>query len=239
MIRFRVALSFCILGLVSAAPIHAQSTTCIGDCSGSKVVVVGNIITCVNIDLQYTPLSMCPACSSNGIDVGIADLVSAVNNLLYGCNGGPTPLPTATGGETPTAAPTPTPTTPSATIRVFTIDTLVAILATDDIAGSGVFNDNLLGHANVAMTMSSGPLTLALGPQDANGVAPLSLQKDVSISADVPANASCICFKFMAAGSTGSISCKGGTAYDTVVTQNTDSLTDTAWTIETGQGDPA
>jgi hypothetical protein len=74
-------------------------------------VTVANVITCVNIDLGYTQLNMCPACSTNGERVEISDLVKAVNNVLLGCPATPTPVsgsPTATNtGAVPTLTNTP------------------------------------------------------------------------------------------------------------------------------------
>ena len=50
-------------------------------------------------------------------------------------------------------------------------------------------------------------------------------------------NSPCLCLKFKATGSMGSVDCDGGTAYDTSISQPTGP--GTAWTIQTGLGSPA
>jgi hypothetical protein len=208
---------------------HAQSLTCIGDCSGAKVVTVGNVITCVNIDLGYASLSSCQACSSNGSSVGISDLVTAVNNVLLGCPGGPTPPPpppTSTPTNTP-MAPSPTPTSASV-VRVFNIDPGLGQSSSPTMSASGLFSTGLTG-ANAADRISSGPLTLVMGAQDNTGMAPLSLQDDTTISVDVTANKSCLCIKMLKDGQSGSFSCNGGGNYDTQATRAANAV-GTGWT---------
>jgi hypothetical protein len=194
---------------------HAQSLTCIGDCSGAKVVTVGNVITCVNIDLGYTPLAMCTACSTDGMKVQISDLILAVNNVLLGCPGGPTPPPpppTNTPTNTPNA-PTPTATAASV-VRVFNIDPGLGQASSPTMSASGLFSTGLSG-ANAADRISSGPMTLVMGAPDASGMAPLSLQEDTTISVDVTADKTCLCLKLLTDGQSGSISCNGGGSFDT------------------------
>jgi hypothetical protein len=58
---------------------------CVGDCSGNRVVTVDEIIRGVRIVLGELPLSNCPAFDSGSGTVGIADLIAAVNNVLFGC----------------------------------------------------------------------------------------------------------------------------------------------------------
>ncbi len=96
-----LVLVMCLLAL-TVAQVHGE---CVGDCSGDKAVTINEIVTCVNIDLGSADLSICPACSSNGMTVAITDLIAAVNNALNGCVGGSTPRPTSTAGV---ATPTPT-----------------------------------------------------------------------------------------------------------------------------------
>jgi hypothetical protein len=81
-------------------------------------------------------------------------------------------------------------------------------------------------------------LTLVLGASDANGIAPLSLKNDVTLSMDIGEIGSCVCLKLFGAGSLGSIDCDGGTAYDTTVVQDPNSPDD-PWTVQTAQGMPA
>lgn len=232
MIRLRAVVGFCaILGMVSAAPIHAQSTTCIGDCGNAKVVTVGNVITCVNIDLGNTALSACNACSSNGMNVQISDLILAVNNVLLGCPGGPTPPPPPP-TSTPTNTPMPTATSASV-VRVFNIDPGLGQSSSATMSASGLFSTGLTG-GNAADRISSGPLTLVMGAPDASGMAPLSLQDDVTISVDVTADKTCLCLKLLTDGQTGSISCNGGGSFDTKAERSASQpMTDISW-VATG-----
>jgi len=91
---------------LGARPGLAQ--TCVGDCGGNGVVAINEIIECVNIALGSTALPTCSACSSNGQDVVISDVITAVNNALNGCPLVPTATATAQSG-TPIASATPTP----------------------------------------------------------------------------------------------------------------------------------
>jgi hypothetical protein len=71
---------------VGTAPTPTPAAaTCPGDCNGDHTVSIGELVTCVNIDLGSIALSACPVCSSNGQAVGISDLVAAVNRALNGC----------------------------------------------------------------------------------------------------------------------------------------------------------
>ena len=56
----------------------------IGDCNGDGVVMVDEIIKAVNIALGNAPMSSCPAASSDGAEVTIADLIQAVGSGLQG-----------------------------------------------------------------------------------------------------------------------------------------------------------
>jgi parallel beta-helix repeat protein len=55
-----------------------------GDCDGDGAVTVNEIITAVNIALGNSAVDTCPAASSDGDTVAIADLIAAVNALLQG-----------------------------------------------------------------------------------------------------------------------------------------------------------
>ncbi len=117
------------------------------------------------------------------------------------------------------------------TVRVFRIDPPLPLGAPPSAqgVGSGLF-DGFLG-GNVAGSISGGPLTLVLGPQDDSGVAQLSLQSDVTLAIDY-LNNGCTCLRLLANGSHGSIACRGGFAYDTsIVTTGAAS-----WTVQTGLG---
>jgi hypothetical protein len=230
-----------MFGLIAASAVQAQTPTpttatsmCVGDCKNNDSVDIADLVVGVNIALGVQQLAACPAfdCMHDGT-VTVTCLVQGVNNALNGC-GFVTATPTAT---PPGGVPTATPTTNAGTVRVFTVGHLVGPLMTPDNPGSGLFNGSQLGGGNVADVMSPGPLTLVMGPQDANGVAPLTLKSDVTFSIDISLNNSCACIKFLAAGSAGSIDCDGGTAYDTTITQT--KADGTKWTIQTHQGTPA
>jgi len=139
--------------------------------------------------------------------VKINELIIAVNNALEGC-----PQP---GGALGT--------------RSFTIAPVSAALRT------ALFSSGLNGQ-NVASVIAGGPLQLVGGTPDANGVAPLSLGADAEFTVKI-IDTSIVCFRLLAAGSSGSIDCDGGTAYDVEVTQ--DAGANTTETLETGLGTDA
>ncbi len=56
---------------------------CIGDCNGSGLVTIDEIITLVDIALGDKPVSACPQGTTGSVN--IADIIMAVNNDLYGC----------------------------------------------------------------------------------------------------------------------------------------------------------
>src|SRR5579862_3200918 len=88
-----------------------------------------------------------------------------------------------------------TPAAASDTIRAFGIDPPLPLGTQPSTQGTGLF-DGFLGR-NVASSISGGPLTLVLGVPDVNGVAPLSLQSDVTIAINY-VNNGCVCVKLLA-----------------------------------------
>src|SRR5262249_34264151 len=102
-------------------------------------------------------------------------------------------------------------------------------------SATGLFS-SALTNINAAAAFSSGPLKLVMGPEGANGVHPVTLAEDAVFSIDI-VDSSCLCLKFRAAGSTGSIDCDGGTAYDTATTQPAGP--GTTWTFQVGLGSPS
>jgi parallel beta-helix repeat protein len=58
--------------------------TLVGDCNADGMVLVNEIVLAVNIALGNVPMSQCPAASSDGEQVTIADLIQAVNSGLGG-----------------------------------------------------------------------------------------------------------------------------------------------------------
>lgn len=82
---------------------------CVGDCPPPNLqVAINELILGVNIALGSSGLDACPSYDANGNEaVGVEELITAVNNALDGCSGGPTPTsPPVTGGATPTVTPT-------------------------------------------------------------------------------------------------------------------------------------
>lgn len=137
------------------------------------------------------------------------------------------PVPTAT----PTATPSISPTSSGQTlgVRVFSIA---------DKPKSDFFSSALegLGVGATAPSFTTGPLKIVGGAKDANGVAPLSLQEDVVFGLKV-VDTSVVCVKLIAAGSSGSIDCDGGTPYDVVATQDSNGdQPSSPNTLATGQG---
>lgn len=60
---------------------------CVGDCDGNRIVSIAELIRGVNISLGRNDLSVCPAFDANADgNVSIAELITAVNRLLLGCD---------------------------------------------------------------------------------------------------------------------------------------------------------
>ena len=63
--------------------IASADVPCPGDCNGDNKVAINELITCVNIALNTSPVSTCPACDVNGDGmVTINELILAVNAAL-------------------------------------------------------------------------------------------------------------------------------------------------------------
>jgi hypothetical protein len=121
----------------------------------------------------------------------------------------------------------PTPNAPLGT-RVFTI---APVSATQR---SALYSSAL--PISVANTITEGPLTLEGGTPDEDGIASLTVTEDAMFAVRI-LDGSVVCFKILAEGSSGTIDCDGGTAYD--VTLSADAGADTPQTLLTGQGSPA
>jgi hypothetical protein len=67
------------------------ATECPGDCDGSQVVGVDELLVLVNIALGDAPAPACIAGDTNrdGI-VAMDEIITSVNQALYGCGGSPT-----------------------------------------------------------------------------------------------------------------------------------------------------
>lgn len=116
--RMRKSVWFGVFGalLVGSTVRPAAAATCPGDCSGSLMVRISDLITCVSIALQTQSVSACSACDVNmdGM-VTVAELIAAVDATLYGCPGAPTPTRGAATATPGGATPIPTSVEPSAT----------------------------------------------------------------------------------------------------------------------------
>jgi len=98
----------------AAGPAH--SAACPGDCSGTKMVQINDLITCVSIALGLAQVSACSACDVNGDQlVEINEVIAAVNAAVEGCPGASTPTPIE-----PSVTPTATP-TPAASVSMWTV----------------------------------------------------------------------------------------------------------------------
>ena len=75
-----------LIVLVAAPQVRAQDE-CVGDCDGSEVVAINELIIGVNIALDAQPISACPAfdCQDTGT-VPINCLIQGVTNAIEGCN---------------------------------------------------------------------------------------------------------------------------------------------------------
>jgi Big-like domain-containing protein len=101
-------------------------TGCVGDCNGSGMVTIDELVTGVDMALNDLPSSHCPAFDANGDGrIRVEELVMAVNAALGGCAvitptpnlGSPTVTPTPTATPTTGASsPTPSPTSSGATL---------------------------------------------------------------------------------------------------------------------------
>jgi hypothetical protein len=235
-----------LFGLVASA---SAQTPCVGDCNGDGMVSINELILGVNIALGLQPPSACPAFQNAQGVVDIAQLIKGVNNALNGC---------------PSGNPTPTPTPTTGTDRIYVVDPGILLAppmgmctgssepnctvsadcgpgkACEGNSLSGLFTTGLSG-ANASNGpddgFAPGPMHLELGAPDANGVAQLRLTQDVDIPIGI-VDGTCLCFKLLAAGGTGSVDCNGGTAYDTQAVRPAGS-TSFAWTATSGLGSPS
>jgi hypothetical protein len=70
----------------NAVATPTTSAGCAGDCDGSGIVTVNEIVTMVNIALEREPLDTCHAGNADGNQqITINEILSAVNRVLGGC----------------------------------------------------------------------------------------------------------------------------------------------------------
>lgn len=73
-----------VVGTPTATP-TGNPMPCVGDCSGTNMVRIADLILGVNITLGSRPPSACPAFQNSEGEVTIAQLIRGVNNALNGC----------------------------------------------------------------------------------------------------------------------------------------------------------
>jgi hypothetical protein len=76
---------------------------------------------------------------------------------------------------------------------------------------SAFFSSGLVGQS-VSDRFSPGPIVLVAGSPGADGIASLRLKQDTYFWVRIPGGNNQLCFRWLAAGSSGSIDCDGGTA---------------------------
>jgi hypothetical protein len=140
-------------------------------------VTIDDLVKGVNIVLGNLPIAACSALDLNADErVDIAELVTAVANLLYGCGYSPPPTPTETATPTETRADTATPTvtgTPTATPRVVQINigsnkglpggttTITVSLLTAGLAVAGT--ENVISFDAGTLDLSPADCTISAG----------------------------------------------------------------------------
>ena len=65
-----------VLGVVAVSA--AQAQTCVGDCGGTGMVRINDLILGVNIALGLQPTTACPAFQNSDREVDIAQLIKGV-----------------------------------------------------------------------------------------------------------------------------------------------------------------
>src|SRR5262249_25447861 len=175
------------------------TAACVGDCDGSGMVTISELVTGVNIALGSAPVSACPSfdCQHNGT-VPINCLIQGGNNALEGCPA--TPVVTTTPGG-------------ALGVRRFSLNPdhsqFIAVLS----EGGNFPTSGLQGF----LELSAGPLT--------NGLAFVDIT-DASdyLSVDVPAGGTAICLKVLKdqlpIHNAGLLSCSGGLPLGIQVTQD-------------------
>jgi uncharacterized delta-60 repeat protein len=73
-------------GAIASGTPTSTPVQCVGDCVGSGIVNISDLITGVNIALGSLPVSECPAFENAQGAVDIAQLIRGVNNALEGCS---------------------------------------------------------------------------------------------------------------------------------------------------------
>ena len=77
-----------VVGADGFITVSLVTGSCIGDCDGSAVVTVDELLTMVNIALGDAQVSDCEAGDSSGDgQITVDEILTAVNNALDGCPG--------------------------------------------------------------------------------------------------------------------------------------------------------
>ena len=103
-----MASALVVFGLFAA--VEADAQTCVGDCGGTDMVRINDLILGVNIALGLEPASACLALQNSQGEVTMAQLIQGINNALKGCPARvPTPTATTTHAQPATQTATSTP----------------------------------------------------------------------------------------------------------------------------------
>jgi hypothetical protein len=68
-----------------SAPTRGLTVECIGDCNGDGFVRIEDLLTATAVVLGARPLNACPGLDQQSGEVGVANVVSAINDALNGC----------------------------------------------------------------------------------------------------------------------------------------------------------
>jgi Cys-rich repeat protein len=230
-----------LIGFLAAAPVARAQDICVGDCNNNGMVAINELVLGVNIALDSQSIDACPAfdCQGTGM-VPINCLIQGVNNALDKCPGDEEIIRTfnadpgislGAGGTCDNCQ-----SGEEGCVSCFRdSDCPSGQTCTPEISRTGLFT-SALSNVNASLRFPPGPMILALGKPDSNGIAQLHLMEDAVFSIPI-IDSTCFCLKLLAEGSSGSIDCDGGTAYDTKVFQASGEGPE--WSAEYNLGDPA
>src|SRR5262245_55110880 len=159
---------------------RAAAQPCVGDCPPLNVqVAINELVLGVNIALGSNGLATCPSYDTDGSgDVGIAELITAVNDALEGCPGGPTPTPPRNGTATPTATWTPAPGPVIVFFGVTSADDSLQPVSATDPSGIPIY-ERPFGHSFKLVIEAVGQLSTDPPPStfdDTGGTPDLQIQ---------------------------------------------------------------
>ena len=167
-----------------ASPVMAGPEVCVGDCSGTRMVRINDLVLGVNIALGMQSIDACEAFDCEGTGTVPVDcLIQGVVNAQDGCNGEPKTRtfniePGVNGGIGG-----------SCDNCISGQEGCISCITDSDcpdaqmcgspgstISRTGLFPD-ILSNINAALRFPPGPLVLELGEPDANGIAQLGSKR--------------------------------------------------------------